>query len=215
MKLILIGSPGVGKGTYASRLQAIYHIPNISTGDLFRTEAKQNTPLGKQAKKYMVAGDIVPDDITIEMLKKRIKLPDAKKGFMLDGFPRTIPQAEALNKITKIDAAINYVADDKVIIGRLSGRRTCRKCGSIYHIKNIPTKKEGICDKCGGEIYQRDDDKPAAIKERLKVYHEKTKPVLAFYKKEGILHEVDANIDANDPKFHVIEDTQKILNKIK
>jgi len=215
MKVALFGSPGVGKGTYAQILREQNKILHISTGDLFRAEVKEGTVLGKEAKKYMDAGKLVPDEITIGMLKKRIAQKDAKNGFMLDGFPRTVEQAQALDKITKLDAVINYIAKDETIIQRLSGRRICRKCATIYHIKNVPTKKPGICDKCGGEVYQRDDDLPESVKKRLVVYHSQTKPVLDYYKKRKILFDVDANLDISDPKAHMVEDTQEILNKLK
>tara|TARA_Y100000310_G_C20445498_1_gene698191 strand:+ start:90 stop:743 length:654 start_codon:yes stop_codon:yes gene_type:complete len=215
MKIALFGSPGVGKGTYASKLKEIYNIPHISTGDLFRAEIKQQTELGKKAKEYMDKGALVPDEITIGMLKNRLDKQDCQNGFLLDGFPRTVEQAEALDKITTLDAIINYFADDKVIIQRLSDRRLCRKCGAIYNLKNVPPKQEGICDKCGGEIYQRDDDKPKSIKERLEVYRTQTKPVLEYYEKKGLLQKVDANTSITDPNNHIIEDTQKILDNLK
>lgn len=215
MKVALFGSPGVGKGTYAARLREDNKLLHISTGDLFRAEVKESTPLGKEAKKYMDAGKLVPDEVTIGMLKKRIAQKDAKNGFLLDGFPRTVEQAEALDTITKLDAVVNYIAKDETIIQRLSGRRICKKCAAIYHIKNVPTKKPGICDKCGGEVYQRDDDLPESVKKRLVVYHSQTKPVLDYYKNKKILYEVDANLDISDPKAHIVEDTQDILNKFK
>tara|TARA_Y100000310_G_scaffold242744_1_gene246950 strand:- start:322 stop:975 length:654 start_codon:yes stop_codon:yes gene_type:complete len=215
MKIALFGSPGVGKGTYASKLEEIYHIPHISTGDLFRAEIKKQTELGKKVEEYIGKGALVPDEITIGILKNRLDKGDCQNGFLLDGFPRTVKQAEALEGITTLDAIINYFADDKVIIQRLSGRRLCQKDGSIYHITNAPPKQEGICDKCGGELYQRNDDKPEAIEERLEVYRTQTKPVLEHYQNKGIVHRVDANTSITDPNNHIIEDTQKILDNFK
>lgn len=193
MNIIFLGAPGVGKGTYTSRVKEKYGIPHISTGDIFRENIKNNTSLGKEAKSYMDAGKLVPDEVTINMVKERFKQPDAKKGYILDGFPRTIPQAEALSSFSKVDVVINFVAKDSTIIQRLSGRRICRKCQAIFHVKNIPPKVEGICDKCGGEIYQREDDKPEAIKHRLKVYSDQTSPLIDYYKKKNLLHVIDAN----------------------
>jgi|TARA_B100001971_G_scaffold67570_1_gene62222 adenylate kinase len=215
MKIALFGSPGVGKGTYAAKLEAIYHMPHIATGDLFRAEIKQQTELGKKAKEYIDKGALVPDEITTGMLKNRLDKEDCQNGFLLDGFPRTVKQAEALEGITTLDAIINYFADDEVIIQRLSGRRLCKKDGSIYHITNVPPKQENICDKCSGELYQRDDDKPEAIKERLEVYRTQTKPVLEYYQTKGIVHRVDANTSISEPNNHIIEDTQKILDNLK
>jgi adenylate kinase len=202
MRLIFLGSPGVGKGTYTKELVEKNNLAHISTGDIFRENIKNNTELGKKAKKYIDAGKLVPDEITINMVKER--LADEKKGFILDGFPRTIPQAEALSKITEIDTVINFTAEEKTILQRLSGRRICRKCGAVYHVTNIPPKKDGICDKCGGELYQRDDDKQEAIKERLKVYENQTAPLIKYYEKKGML----TTIDANSP------DVQKIMKKL-
>lgn len=209
MKIILLGSPGVGKGTYASFVKDKYKLPHISTGDLFREAVKNQTTLGKKAKEYMDKGELVPDDLTVQILKERISKPDCKNGFMLDGFPRTIPQAEALEKITKIDLAINFFSSEKIILQRLGGRRICKKCGAIYHMINKKPKKEGVCDLCGGELYQRADEMPDVIKERLKTYHEKTKPLEDYYKKKGILREIRADADINDPDFK-----EKILDKI-
>lgn len=202
MKIILLGSPGVGKGTYAAAMKTKLNIPHISTGDLFRENIKSQTELGKKAEEYVNKGDLVPDEITIGMLKQRIK---GEKGFLLDGFPRTIPQADALSQITGIDVVINFVADDEVIIQRLSGRRICRKCGAIFHTKNIIPKKEGVCDKCQGELYQRDDDKPEKIKERLKVYQEKTEPLINYYQEKGLLKTVKVNEDFSTHSKEILE----------
>lgn len=215
MNLIFLGAPGVGKGTYTSRIKDKYGLVHISTGDLFRENMKNNTPLGIEAKGYIEKGQLVPDEVTINMLKDRLKKDDTKNGFILDGFPRTIPQADALGKFAKIDKVINFVADEDVIIRRLSGRRICRKCQAIYHVDNIPTKVEGVCDKCGGEVYQRDDDKPEAIKERLKVYEKQTAPLIDYYKEKGMLAVIDASVDINNPNCHIIKDTEEVLDKLK
>lgn len=202
MKIVLLGSPGVGKGTYATAIKDILKIPHISTGDLFRENRKNNTELGKKAQEYMDKGDLVPDEITIEMLKERIA---NETGFLLDGFPRTIPQAEALDQITKIDLALNFTADHDIIIQRLSGRRICKKCGAIFHLQNIIPKVENICDHCGGELYQRPDEKPEVIKERLKVYQEKTAPLIDYYQNKGILKTVQVNEDFSTHKEEIIK----------
>ncbi len=159
MNIVLLGPPGVGKGTYAGFLSKKYNIPNISVGDLFRNAIKNETPLGLKIKSYVSSGDLVPDEIVIELVKNRLDEPDCKRGFLLDGFPRTVPQAEAMLKFKNVDVALNFVAPDEEIMERIGGRRTCNKCGAIYHIKNVPTKVEGICDKCGGELIQRADEK--------------------------------------------------------
>lgn len=215
MNIILFGSQGVGKGTYAQILRQKYNIPHISTGDLFREEIANKTELGKKIERYVKTGDLVPDEVTIAVLKKRLDKADAKKGFLLDGFPRTTEQAEALDKITRIDRVFHYYADKEVIVDRLSGRVICKKCGYIYNLKNAPTKKPGICDKCGGETYQRDDDKPEVIRERLELFKKKTLPLLDYYRKKGLLSEIDANRDISDPKAHIIQDTEKEIENIK
>jgi adenylate kinase len=205
LNIVLLGSPGVGKGTYAELLSKKYKIPHISTGQMFRDAIKEGTELGKKVEGFITKGNLVPDDITVEVVKVRLKKEDCKNGFLLDGFPRTIPQAEALEKIRKIDKVLNFVASEETITERLSWRRTCGKCEAIYHLKNIPPKVAGICDKCGGKLYQRSDETPEAIKERMKEYEKKTKPLIDFYKKRGLL----ANIDANYP----YEDIDKIISQ--
>ncbi len=210
MKIIALGAPGVGKGTYTTLMAEEFSIPHISTGEMFRENMRDNTEVGKAVKVFMDSGQLVPDGITLEMLGGRIKQPDCGNGFILDGFPRTIPQADALKKIAKIDAVLNLVAPDRVILDRLSGRRTCRGCGAIYHIRNIPPKKEGVCDRCGGELYQRDDEKEEVIKIRLAEYANKTAPLINYYLKEGILHEVDVSSPISE-SAKVIEKIRKIL----
>ena len=193
MNIVLLGPPGIGKGTVAVKLSQKLKIPHIATGDMLRENVSEKTKLGIKAKSYMDSGALVPDDLVIEMVKERLQRKDCKKGFILDGFPRTINQAEKIGKKIKIGKVINLQADDNVIVQRLSKRRVCSKCGSIYHLDYIKPKKEGICDKCNGELYQREDDKPAAIKERLRVYGEKTEPLVNYYMKKGILADVDGS----------------------
>lgn len=193
MKLVVMGAPGVGKGTYTKLLSKRYKLPHISTGDMFREEIKKGRELGKLAKEIIDKGNLVPDDITTNMLKKRLKKSDCGNGFILDGYPRNIQQAKSLENITNIDKVINFVAPDEVITNRVSGRIICKKCGAIYHIKNIPPKKQGICDACGGELYQREDDNPESVKIRLKIYHEKTALLIEYYKKKGLLADVDVS----------------------
>ena len=200
MKIIMLGAPGAGKGTQAKQIAEKYTIPHISTGDIFRANIKQGTELGKKAKSYMDAGGLVPDELVCDLVVDRIGQDDCKNGFVLDGFPRTIPQAEALTDALKkigqsMDFAIDVDVPDENIIDRMSGRRACLNCGATYHVVNIPPKKEGICDKCGEEIVLRDDDKPETVKKRLDVYHKQTQPLIDYYKKEGILKSVDGTQD--------------------
>jgi adenylate kinase len=203
VNIVLLGPPGVGKGTYAGVLSKKYGIPTISVGDLFRRAIKDETELGKRIKGYVTSGELVPDETVIELVKNRLEEPDCKNGFFLDGYPRTVPQAEAMMKFKKVDAALNFVAPDEVIMERIGGRRTCSKCGAIYHIKNVPPKVEGICDKCGGKLIQRADEKPEVVKNRLIVYREKTKPVSDYFQKKGLLVNIDAHYD--------IEEIDKII----
>ncbi|MBQ9157146.1 MAG: adenylate kinase [Eubacterium sp.] len=200
MKIIMLGAPGAGKGTQAKMLSERYGIPHISTGDIFRANIKNNTELGKKAKSYMDAGALVPDELVVDLVVDRIKNADCMKGFILDGFPRTIPQAEALdyalnNQNEKIDYAINVDVPDENIIERMSGRRACVGCGATYHVVYNPTKAEGVCDQCGQELILRDDDKPETVKKRLDVYHEQTQPLIDHYEKKGALFTVDGTQD--------------------
>ena len=196
MKIIMLGAPGAGKGTQAKMIAEKYSIPHISTGDIFRANIKNGTELGMEAKKYMDQGLLVPDELTVKILLDRVAKDDCKKGYVLDGFPRTIPQAEVLDKALselgdKIDYAINVEVPDENIIKRMGGRRACLSCGATYHIEHIPPKKEGICDVCGKELVLRDDDKPETVQKRLEVYHAQTQPLIDYYKEQNILKTVD------------------------
>jgi len=214
MNVVLLGSPGVGKGTYADILSKKYEIPKISSGDLFHEAIRNGTALGKRVQGYMSRGELVPDEIVIKLVKERLEKDDCKNGFFLDGFPRTINQAEALDKFKKTDKVLNFVASEEEIISRLSGRRTCKKCGAIFHVKNKPPKIEGICDNCGGELYQRTDETPETIKNRLQVYHEKTKPLIDYYRKKGLLAEINANYGYSEIN-KVISQCDKALLEIR
>ncbi len=195
---ILLGPPGSGKGTQAKRLSEERHWPQLSTGDMLRQAIGQGTSLGLQAKSYMDRGALVPDEVVIGLIEERILAPDCKYGFILDGFPRTIPQAEALDRmLTKRNLAVNgavlFDISDSELLERLSVRRTCLKCGSMYHLRSAPPKKDGICDRCGSELVQRDDDRPEVIRKRLQVYHQQTEPLVEFYKRQGKLSSLDAS----------------------
>ena len=203
MKIIMLGAPGAGKGTQAKKIADRYNIPHISTGDIFRANIKNGTELGKKAKEYMDKGLLVPDELTLDLIMDRFKAEDCKNGYVLDGFPRTIPQAEVLDKALtelgdKIDYAINVDVPDENIIKRMSGRRACVTCGATYHIVHIPPKKEGVCDTCGSELILRDDDKPETVKNRLDVYHKQTQPLIDFYTEKGVLRSVDGTVDMKD-----------------
>jgi adenylate kinase len=210
MKMIIIGPQGSGKGTYASRIAPILSIPHISTGDLLREEIKNNTELGKKAKEYVDKGLLVPDELVMDVLKKRINQKDAKKGFIFDGFPRNQEQAKALDKISKIDVVIELVVPEWILLKRLSSRRVCKSCGEIYNILNVKPKKDGICDKCGGELIQRSDETPEAIKERLNLYKKETQPLINYYKEKGILKQVSCDKFESPPEATV----EKILNTL-
>lgn len=203
MKIIMLGAPGAGKGTQAKMIADQYGLPHISTGDIFRANIKNGTELGMEAKKYMDQGLLVPDELTVKILLDRVAQEDCQNGYVLDGFPRTIPQAQVLDKALnelgdQIDYAINVDVPDENIINRMSGRRACVACGATYHIVHVPTKVEGICDRCGKELILRDDDKPETVKNRLSVYHEQTQPLLDFYEKKGVLKSVDGTVDMKE-----------------
>jgi adenylate kinase len=191
MKLIFLGPPGAGKGTIADLAVEKLGLPHISTGDLFRAAVKNGTSLGLKVKDIMASGGLVPDELTIELVKERLSQKDVAVGWILDGFPRTIPQAEALEKIAGVDKVVNFEVADEIVVGRLSGRRVCKSCGKIYHVKNMPPKKEGICDVDGGALYIRDDDKEEAIKVRLETYRKSTAPLIDWYGKKGSLLTID------------------------
>ena len=212
MKIIMLGAPGAGKGTQAKMIADKYSIPHISTGDIFRANIKNGTELGKKAKTYMDQGLLVPDELTVDLVIDRVSQDDCKNGYVLDGFPRTIPQAESLDAALtklgeKIDYAVNVEVPDENIINRMSGRRACLSCGATYHIVHIPTKVEGICDRCNAELVLRDDDKPETVKKRLDVYHEQTQPLIDYYSGKGVMVEVDGTQDMKD----VFADIVKIL----
>ena len=199
MNIIMLGAPGAGKGTQAAVLCEHFGIPTISTGNMIREALKNGTEMGLKAKSFMDEGKLVPDEVVIGIVKERLSQDDCSKGFILDGFPRTIPQAEALTAALKeqgtaLDYAIDIEMEDQAIVDRMAGRRVCAKCGATFHTVNIPPKKEGECDACGGELQLRDDDKPETVKKRLKVYHDQTAPLIAYYKEQGILHEIDGTL---------------------
>ena len=203
MKIIMLGAPGAGKGTQAKMIAERYQIPHISTGDIFRANIKNGTELGMEAKKYMDQGQLVPDELTVKILLDRVAQDDCKNGYVLDGFPRTIPQAEVLDKALselgeKIDYAIDVEVPDENIVKRMSGRRACLACGATYHIEHIPPKKEGICDTCGQNLVLRDDDKPETVLNRLQVYHKQTQPLIDFYTEKGVMKAVDGTVDMHD-----------------
>ena len=210
MRLVLVGPPGAGKGTQAEFIAAHLSIPKISTGDLFRANVGQGTPLGLEAKKYMDSGQLVPDEVTINMVKDRLSEGDANDGFLLDGFPRNVPQAKVLDDMLKdlgvaIDVVLELVVDNDEVVRRLSGRRTCRGCGKIWHIEFDPTAVADVCDRCGGELFQRDDDKPETIENRLAVYDEQTAPLVGFYAEQGKLVGIDATGPVEDVTERAID----------
>ncbi len=212
LRLILLGPPGAGKGTQASAIVEKFNIPHISTGDIFRANIKEKTELGKKVEEYMNKGLLVPDELVVSIVKDRLTKDDCKKGFLLDGFPRTVVQAEALdeelkNMSLKIDKVINIEANKEVLIERIIGRRICKDCGATYHVKFSPPKQEGICDKCGGELYQREDDKIETVVKRIEVYAEQTKPLIDYYAEKGLL----LNVDGTKDKEEVFKDIVRAL----
>ncbi len=212
MRIIMLGAPGAGKGTQAKLISERYGIPHISTGDIFRSNIKNGTELGKKAKTYMDQGQLVPDELTCDLVVDRIAQDDAKDGYVLDGFPRTIPQAEALKHALEgrgesVDFAIDVDVPDENIIKRMSGRRACVSCGATYHVVYNPPKKEGVCDVCGSGLILRDDDKPETVKKRLDVYHSQTQPLIDYYQKDGVLKEVDGTQEIDT----IFSQIQKLL----
>lgn len=215
MDLVLMGLPGAGKGTQAEMIVEKYGIPHISTGDMFRAAIKEETPLGKQAKAYMDAGNLVPDEVTIGIVRERLAKQDCEKGFLLDGFPRTVPQAEALDAImSDMNRSINYVIHIKVerekLMERLTGRRICRNCGATYHMVFNPPAVAGVCDKCGGELYQREDDNESTVGNRLEVNIAQQEPLLAYYEKQGVLKTIDGNRKIDE----VFQDVDQLIGSI-
>ena len=212
MDLIFLGPPGAGKGTQAKMLVERYGIPQVSTGDILRAAVAEGTELGKKAKEYMEAGKLVPDEVVIGIIEERLKQSDCEKGFILDGFPRTVPQAEALDKVLekmgrKIDHVLTLDVPEEELIRRLTGRRTCKKCGAMYHIIFNPPKVEGVCDKCGGELYQRPDDNEETVRSRLSVYEQQTRPLIDFYEKKGLVRKIDGRGEIKE----IFEQIVKIL----
>ncbi len=214
MKIIMLGAPGAGKGTQAKMIADKYEIPHISTGDIFRANIKNGTELGMEAKKYMDQGLLVPDELTVKILLDRVANEDCKNGYVLDGFPRTIPQAEVLDQaLTELNETIDFAVDvdvpDENIVKRMSGRRACLSCGATYHMEHIPPQQEGICDRCGKELILRDDDQPETVSNRLKVYHEQTQPLIDFYQAKGVLH----SVSGTRPMEEVFDSIVEILEK--
>jgi adenylate kinase len=208
MKIIMLGAPGAGKGTQAKMIAEKYGIPHISTGDIFRANIKNGTELGKKAKSYMDQGLLVPDELVVDLVVDRVQQDDCAEGYILDGFPRTIPQAEALDAALgedKIDYAMDIEVPDENIITRMSGRRACVGCGATYHIVYNPTKADGICDACGEQLILRDDDKPETVQKRLDVYHEQTQPLIDYYKAAGNLVEMDGTVDIKVVFDHIVQ----------
>ena len=210
MKIIMLGAPGAGKGTQAKRIAEKYSIPHISTGDIFRANIKNGTELGKKAKTYMDQGLLVPDELVVDLVVDRVNQDDCANGYVLDGFPRTIPQAEALDAALaamgqSMDYAINVEVPEENIVARMSGRRACVDCGATYHIVHAPTKQENVCDNCNGELILRDDDKPETVQKRLNVYHDQTQPLIDYYQNKNILVEVDGTVHMEDVFAAIVE----------
>ena len=210
MQIVLFGPPGAGKGTQAKFISEQYNIPHVSTGDILRENVREGTALGKKAKTYMDKGELVPDAVLIDIIKERIQKPDTRKGFLFDGFPRTIPQAESLDEILddinkKLDAIVNIDVGTSELVKRLSGRLTCRNCGATYNIRTNPPKVDSICDACGGELYQRADDTEAAIKNRIAVYKKQTAPLIDYYKKKGILVDIDGEREIDEVRSDIMK----------
>ena len=215
MRIIMMGPPGVGKGTEAVILVKHFNIPHISTGNIFRELFHDDTEIGKIAKSYIDRGELVPDDITNEIVHQRLSKDDVKDGFLFDGYPRNIAQAEALDKMLEeknwtLDAVINFQATDELIIERISGRRVCKNCGAVYHIHNKPPKTEGVCDQCGGQLIQRDDDKQETVLRRLRIYYDQTEPVIGYYKDSGLI----VNIDGSQTIEKTNADIMKVLGEM-
>jgi adenylate kinase len=205
MKLMLLGAPGAGKGTQAKRLMTRKGLPQISTGDMLRAAVQKETAMGLEAKRYMDAGGLVPDEVVIGIVRDRLAADDCKNGFVLDGFPRTVGQARALDEFASLQAVVNIVVPEAQVVSRLSGRRTCKACGAIFHVVNSPPSVSGSCDQCGDELYQRSDDNETSIRARLAEYREKTAPLESYYSEQGVLHEVDGTGDLDDVESRVLQ----------
>ena len=210
MNMILLGPPGAGKGTQAAKIIEKYEIPHISTGDIFRENIKEGTPLGKKAQEYMNRGELVPDSLVIEIATDRLTKDDCKEGFLLDGFPRTVEQAEALDKFLaedgkKVDHVLNIDVEADILMKRLTGRRVCKGCGATFHITNIPPKVEGVCDVCGEELYQRDDDTEETVANRIEVYNSQTKPLIDYYEKSGNISHLDGSVDPDELLAEIVK----------
>jgi adenylate kinase len=217
VRLVLVGPPGAGKGTQAQFIASHFSVPKISTGDIFRANVSEGTDLGIEAKKYMDAGDLVPDEVTIAMVKDRLTHDDTTEGFLLDGFPRTVHQAEVLDKVlavqsTALTVVLELVVDDEEVVRRLSGRRTCRRCGHVWHQDFDPPSRDGICDRCGGELFQRDDDSEQTIRHRLEVYADQTSPLIGYYGDRGLLRGVDATGPVEDVTERAINALRRFEN---
>jgi adenylate kinase len=217
VRLVLVGPPGAGKGTQAQFIASHFSVPKISTGDIFRANVSEGTDLGIEAKKYMDAGDLVPDEVTIAMVKDRLTHDDTTEGFLLDGFPRTVHQAEVLDKVlavqtTSLTVVLELVVDDEEVVRRLSGRRTCRRCGHVWHQDFDPPSRDGICDRCGGELFQRDDDSEQTIRHRLEVYADQTSPLIGYYGDRGLLRGVDATGPVEDVTERAINALRRFEN---
>ena len=211
MNLIIIGPPGGGKGTYSERISEEYDIPHIASGDIFRREMNEETELGKKIQEYVENGDLVPDEVVNKVMEKRLQEPDCEDGFILDGYPRTKAQGKALDEIIELDLVINLDVAEKVVVNRLSNRRVCKECGAIYNTEFMPPEEEGVCDECGGELYQREDDQPEVIRNRLEEYREKTHPLLEYYKDKDL----SANIEIPEerPIDEIMEEIHSAINK--
>lgn len=210
VKIIMLGAPGAGKGTQAQKISEKYNIPHISTGNIFRANIKEGTVLGKQAKSFMDQGLLVPDELVVDLVIDRLKQEDCSNGYILDGFPRTIPQAQALDAaLMKLNETIDFALDvdvpDPFIIDRMAGRRACLDCGATYHLVSMPPKSEGICDRCGKKLVLREDDKPETVHQRLDVYHDQTKPLITYYQSKGILHSVDGTKDLDEVFAQIVK----------
>ncbi len=210
LRLVLVGPPGAGKGTQASRISAEYGIPHIATGEMLREHVRQETELGQKAKRFMDRGELVPDELIIEMVRQRLVGPDGEEGFVLDGFPRTIPQAEALEEMLDeldkpLEVVVRMAIGEDEVVRRITGRRVCEDCGQVYHVEADPPQREGICDECGGSLYQREDDNEEVVRERLAAYREQTQDVLSFYEERGLLRDVDAEGEVDEVTERVFD----------